>query len=42
MKFKNNWENGIKSSKDEIKFARKIANMKTNKLKRKNSKNEEE
>ena len=42
MKFKNNWENGLKSSKDEIKFARKIAKMKTNKPKRDNSKGNEE
>ena len=42
MKFKNNWENGLKSSKNEIKFARKIANMKTNKPKRNNLKENED
>ena len=42
MKFKNKWEDGLKSSENEIKFARTIAKMKTNKPKRKNSKNEEE
>lgn len=42
MKFKNNWENGLKSSKKEIKFARKIAKMKTNKPKHNNSKGNEE
>ena len=38
MKFNNNWENGLKSRKDEIKFARKIAKVTTNKPKRNNLK----
>ena len=42
MKFKNNWENGLKSSKSEIAFVRKIANMKTNKPKRNNLKENED
>ena len=42
MKFKNNWENGLKSSKSEIAFVRKIAKMKTNKPKRNNLKENED
>ena len=32
MKFKNNWENGLKSSKVEIAFVRKITKMKKMRL----------
>ena len=42
MKFKNNCENGLKSSKSELAFVRKIAKMKTNKPKRNNLKENED